>query len=101
MSFKLGAMVVQSVVSLLGYRLGGMELFFPLHDCSEWLCSLPCHLSSGCQCSFPWGEADHLHLVLRLRKHGAVPQLTHTSAWYGTCLSQGTCFTLLCHIFVI
>jgi hypothetical protein len=34
----------------------------------------------------------HLHLTLRIRKSGAIPQLPHTSSWRGAWLITGDNF---------
>jgi hypothetical protein len=38
--------------------------------------------------------ATHLHLVRRLKVHGAIPTLPHTSSWRGAQLSKGYDFML-------
>jgi hypothetical protein len=47
--------------------------------------------------SYTWGVklTTRLHLVPRLRIHGAVPLLHHTFSWHGTYLSTGITLHLL------
>jgi len=39
----------------------------------------------------PGREADHSHLMTRLRMHGAIPPLLNTSSWRGIWWGNVTC----------
>jgi hypothetical protein len=71
--------------------------FFCYFQCPDWLwdpASLP---TSGYECFFggripvgAWRLTTHLHLVSRLKVHGDIPPLLHTSLWHDVWLSTGT-----------
>jgi len=50
-----------------------------------------CPKDTGGKVAWPGHEADHLP---RLRMHGAIPPLPHTSSWHGAWLSTGTTLPL-------
>jgi len=85
----------------------GQEFFFysPPHPDQLW--GPPSLLSNGYQGLF-WGKnglgvtlTTHLHLVPKLRMHGAIPSLHQISSWCGTSCSSGiTLLLFLTSIFL-
>jgi hypothetical protein len=48
----------------------------------------------GSKAAEAWMPTTHFHLVSKLRMHGAIPPLIHTSSWRGSWINTGTSLPL-------